>query len=420
MGTNLGGSYPSLFGAEIFRAEVVSGLEVVEDGELGDVVEDDHGGEDEEADEGDLIDALLDLLVEVAAHGGLDEEEEDHAAVEDGDGEQVEDAEVEGDVGHEADEGHPAGHLDSLVDLGSDADGAGEGAHGDLTGEHALEDFDDEERAFFVELPGGDEGFAEGQALNLDGREDGLEADAVELDAVACVGELRGEQYGEGVAVALDGEACGLSCAILEVGQEGFDGVQLEAVDGDDLVFGLEAGAGGGGVGVAGVEGFDLDGGVLHPGDEAEFVEGKVVGSAFGFDKDFGVGALSVVEEGEGDGLVDIEEGADGYVIPGGIFNGVVVDDEVAGADAGGGCWGVGGDVVGECGAIDILLDLVVEHGDSGHEGDGEEEVGEGSCEGDGDALPAGMRVELAGISGGFFAGVVACHFDVSAEGEEG
>ena len=30
------------------------------------------------------------------------------------------------DVGHQADDGHPAGHLDGLVDLGADADGAAE------------------------------------------------------------------------------------------------------------------------------------------------------------------------------------------------------------------------------------------------------------------------------------------------------
>jgi len=63
------------------------------DGQVfGDVVEDDDGCEEDEADEGYLVDALLDGLVEVAAHEAFDGEKEDEAAVEDGDGEQVEDA----------------------------------------------------------------------------------------------------------------------------------------------------------------------------------------------------------------------------------------------------------------------------------------------------------------------------------------
>ena len=44
--------------------------------------------------------------------------------------------------------------------------------------------------ALLVELPGGDDGLAEGQALDLDGGLDGAEAEAVVLGAVAGVGEL--------------------------------------------------------------------------------------------------------------------------------------------------------------------------------------------------------------------------------------
>ncbi len=88
--------------------------------------------------------------------------------------------------------------------------------------------------------------------------------------------------------------------------------------------------------------------------------------------------------------------------------------------DAGGGRGGVGWDVVGLGRAADVLLYLVVEHVDAGHEGDGEDEVGEGASEGDEDALPARMGVELAGVACGGFAGVVAGHLDVAAEREKG
>ena len=94
--------------------------------------------------------------------------------------------------------------------------------------------------------------------------------------------------------------------------------------------------------------------------------------------------------------------GAVGDVFPGGILDGVVVDDAVAGVDAGFGGWGFGLDVVGDGGAVEELLHLVVEHGDAGHEAEGEDEVGDGAGEGDEDALPAGMGVEFAGIGGGW------------------
>ena len=46
------------------------------------------------------------------------------------------------------------------MDLLADADGALQALDGDLTGEETLDDLDDEEGVFLVELPGGDDGFA--------------------------------------------------------------------------------------------------------------------------------------------------------------------------------------------------------------------------------------------------------------------
>ena len=74
------------------------------------------------------------------------------------------------------------------------------------------------------------------------------------------------------------------------------------------------------------------------------------------------------------------------------------MDDEVAGADAGSRGWGVDRDVVGLGGVAEELLHLVVQHRDAGHEAEGEDEVGEGAGEGDEDALPAGVSVEVAGV----------------------
>ena len=53
--------------------------------------------------------------------------------------------------------------------------------------------------------------------------------------------------------------------------------------------------------------------------DETQLVEGEVVGAALRFDEELCVRALAVVDEGEGDGLVDVQERADRNLVPGGI-----------------------------------------------------------------------------------------------------
>ena len=83
-------------------------------------------------------------------------------------------------------------------------------------------------------------------------------------------------------ARGVDDEIGGLAGLVLQIGEQRGNGVELEAVDGEDLVAGLQAGTGGGHVGLKRV---DLDGGVLHLGNEAELVEGEVVGTALGFER---------------------------------------------------------------------------------------------------------------------------------------
>ena len=58
----------------------------------------------------------------------------------------------------------------------------------------------------------------------------------------------------------------GLAGAVLEVGEQGGDGVEVEAVDGFNLIARLHAGAGGG-EGLLTGEAADLDGIGLHLGD---------------------------------------------------------------------------------------------------------------------------------------------------------
>src|ERR1017187_8125854 len=74
-------------------------LEPGEDGQmqLDDVVADDEGGKHPDADEGGLEDVLLDLHGEVAAEEALDQQQKDHSAVEDGERQQIDHAQVDGD-----------------------------------------------------------------------------------------------------------------------------------------------------------------------------------------------------------------------------------------------------------------------------------------------------------------------------------
>jgi hypothetical protein len=59
----------------IFRRKISSGLQLREEIELGQVVEDDEGEEGQQTDKGDLVDALLELLIHVAAHDSLNDQE---------------------------------------------------------------------------------------------------------------------------------------------------------------------------------------------------------------------------------------------------------------------------------------------------------------------------------------------------------
>ena len=173
-------------------------------------------------------------------------------------------------------------------------------------------------------------------------------------------------------------------------------------------------------------ESVDLHGLVLHLRNEAKVVEGEIVGGALVLDKYFCVGAAAIVNIGKGNGLVEVEERPDADLVPGGVLDGVVVDDGVSALDAGAGGGRVEGDVVDVRGPVDELLYLVVEHRYTRHKAESENEVGEGAGERDEHALPAGMGVEVAGVAGAGLGviwsveGGLAGHLDVTAEGDDG
>ena len=211
---------------------------------FGDVVEDDYGCKEDETDECHLVDALFDLRVQVSTDQALNEQEDNHAAVQDGDGEQVEDAQVEANEGHGADDRYPASHLEGLVNLDADADGARKRFDGDLPGEEAVEDVKDEAGVLEVEGVGLSCSTGEGLTFYIDRGQDALEAETISF-TFGGIHQLRSDGDLEGLRVAIDGEDGGLAGLILQVGEHRFYRVWVEAVYGEDLVMRLEAGAGG-------------------------------------------------------------------------------------------------------------------------------------------------------------------------------
>ncbi len=367
--------------------------------ELGDVVEDVEEGEEDDADEGYLVDDFLELLVDVAAHDAFYDEEEDHAAVEQGEGHQVEDAEVEGDDADQVEE-RPDAHLGSDVDLLRHADGAHHLIDGYVAGEEALDDAEDEHGAFAIVLEGLLHGHADGEVFDV-GRWRAIgEAEAVLVAGAWGFHLFRSGGEGEGLAVAEDTERVRRTLVVLEIGEQGVDRVRAKAVDGEELVAGLETGAVcGGAAGYA----EHVDGTGIHAGDEAyggDVVDAKLGARRNGDGEGAGMG-LAVVGEGDGKGPIQVEGGLFEDLFPVGIEDAVEAGDDVAGGDAGAGCGGSLGNVIDDGRAGEVLVDFVVVVGYEEEQDEGDEEVGDGACDGDEHSLPAGLGGEVVGGAGG-------------------
>ena len=129
------------------------GLEFGEEVEAGDVVEDDHGGEEQDADEGDLVDALLDR------HGRSRRKRLSMSSRKImppsrmGKGSRLKMPRLMEIMAMVPMSGIQPGICGGLVDDLADADGAGEALDRDVALEHALEHVDDEQRVLLVELP---------------------------------------------------------------------------------------------------------------------------------------------------------------------------------------------------------------------------------------------------------------------------
>ena len=67
---------------------------------LGEVVVDDDDREQHQENERRLIDQFFDLALDVAAHDAFDHDQQDQAAIEDGNRQEIEDAKIQTDKRH--------------------------------------------------------------------------------------------------------------------------------------------------------------------------------------------------------------------------------------------------------------------------------------------------------------------------------
>ena len=90
-----------------------------------------------------MINSLLDAQADVAAYQAFNEQQQNDAAVEDGDGQQIKDAEVQADRGREAHQRRPALFAGGLSGGSADADWSLDGAERDFAAHQLLQQFED-------------------------------------------------------------------------------------------------------------------------------------------------------------------------------------------------------------------------------------------------------------------------------------
>lgn len=103
---------------------------MLDEGQLGEVVEDQEGEERDDQEKSRLINALLDGNVDLAPNDALNEQKKNHAAIEDRKGQQVDDAQIEADLAGKIELVIPAFALGGVSGGAGNAQRSGQGAGG--------------------------------------------------------------------------------------------------------------------------------------------------------------------------------------------------------------------------------------------------------------------------------------------------
>ena len=136
---------------------------------LHQVVVDDHREEEDQEDERGLVDAFFNPNADVAPHDAFDDQQQDDSAVEDGNRQQVEDAEVQADHRHQAQQRRPAWLARSIAGSARNANRSFHLLDGDLALQHFVHQVNDQQRIFLVLFEGAVERHREGQLVHAYG-----------------------------------------------------------------------------------------------------------------------------------------------------------------------------------------------------------------------------------------------------------
>ena len=376
------------------------------------VVVHDVDDEDKEEDEADLDEALFESEAEVAAANAFQRKKEDVAAIEDGDGQEIEDAKIDADENHEGNDGEGA-LGDGLTSGARNADDALELLDGDAAAEEFADHIDGlgDERGSLQ--ASGLEGLERTDAIIRE-REFALNADLVVLFSAFGHTALGSDGESDLLAFAIYLELQGFAAGVANQIDKLIPVLDGLAVHGADDIGGAEAGAIGGraesdfandrrngsvaegaGVGIV-VDGkLDLTSGAVVGDDQLEHATGSSLHSD-GL-SDFPSGILRAVDGNEL--VADLETG---WIVE--LRRRKTGDDD-----------GLGEKTVGRQTNGEVV---------AAEEQDWKNEIDGGAGERDEGALPTGLGEELIGSTGGFLiAGVdigdvLASHANVAAERE--
>src|ERR1035437_9348684 len=376
---------------------------------LGDVVIDGESHYHHDADEADLEHRFLDIEAQIALHRHFHQQHQNHAAIQNRNGQQVEDGEVEAHHAHQLKELRRT-FAGRGARQGAYADGARQilGRHAAL--QHPFEELHDQERAFAVGLYG----FAERGRVREFGPDDAQlllrnHADHPSRRHIHA-GKYRRYRDHMRLAVPLVLDLDGLAAAVLRNLLELDLRVNRLAVDRHQQIALLEPCL------VGRHAGFDtaqLDLAALVPAGEAHagtLPHGRRHGS---------LEVLAVALDGEVHGAVGAGDFLEANVFPGRVLLVVEPDDAVVVLNAGLGGWRIDHHVTDN--GLHVLVGhfLELEHVEAGEQRHGQHHIHQGPGESDDQSLPAGLGKEAARVVGVFVRGLFAGHLDVAAQQDQ-
>src|SRR5271165_3658349 len=209
---------------------------------LHDVVIDHYHGEQHQKHKRRLVYPLLDLYADISADDSFDDQHQDHPAIENRYWQQVEDAEIQTDSGHQAQQGSPARLAGGLARRAGDSNRSLHLLDRGLVAHHLPHQVYDEQRVFLVLVEGSAQRLRERQLI--DAHRLRLEAQPIALLSVVLRHDWSGRELHR-LAVAQCGNFHRLVAVFLQETDDREQRSHRRAVDRHDLVTDMHACFGG-------------------------------------------------------------------------------------------------------------------------------------------------------------------------------